>query len=120
MKTTAWLCFLSEKKVQDKAKCRDCDWTRNEPFGTLDAVKEHVNKTGHTVDRTLKSQTVYAPEKEIEVEEAPRRRAWCIDCDKEIGEKARNIVVFWAATSHRKKTGHKLEIIEPDGSRRPL
>jgi hypothetical protein len=119
-----WKCFPVETKKAGECRCEECSWKvtlKDLPIGEMQgAVFEHVSKTGHAVVRTYRSKTLYRADEPAEVKESPRVRAWCKTCDKEIGEKAKNIVLFWAASSHRKKTGHVLEIIEKDGTRRPL
>lgn len=125
--------FTKEREIKQVARCSDCEWKVTidevgpEAGQAIAALNAHVRSTGHTVVRRYSSKTIYAgqleddpPPEARKKKEPPVRTAWCKECNCQIGAKARGIVVFWAAGSHRKKSGHEVEIVEADGTRRPL
>lgn len=119
-------CFTKKRNTKGSLKCTVCKWgmtdKRMEPEKMPLAAKEHVEETGHEVKRFFHSETFYGPfeGETLEIEEKPRATAYCKTCQKPIGVKATNIVLYWAAASHFKKTGHEVEITEKDGTKRQL
>lgn len=126
--------YTTEREIKQTVHCEDCDWKANENHVGRDAqqaiaaLNTHIKSTGHTVTRKYTSKTVYHGQQltaddmppEARKKEAPKRTVWCKTCKKQIAEKATGIVIFWAAKSHQEASGHEIEIVEADGSRRPL
>lgn len=130
MAQQSWMpfdCYVVERHTSQSAKCKDCGWEDDVPkdneYRANDMISlaiAHVRETGHTVERKYGSRYLYSGQptdktKPPEPTEKPRRKVYCNDCKKWMAENAKGIVVFWAASSHHKKTGHHVDIIGVDG-----
>lgn len=119
--------------LQNKAYCIEpgCGWKGDgyaEYREAAGSAQNHVRDTGHTVKRIYESETTYrekleeegvSPEESTKKRKAHRKKheAWCNACNKEIAPTGVGIVVYWAASSHTKKTGHKVVVRKLDEPR---